>query len=397
MAISVPPSDGVEFLPLFPDETEEAILARMAETANEGLDPTDDADLWVDTREGGHWATGVTSCARELARFYDRAGTEVPMSAMVVWSWGAYLDDLADAWSVRRLAATAAMGRVLFEGAEGTPIGAGTVVSVSPSDPEDPAPSFEVTEGGTIGESGRLELSVRCTNAGAEGNVGAGAITAPQTPLPGVTLSNPEATVGGSDPETDEALSVRLIEALEGHGPGTSRDYRIWAGEHDDVGHVTVIPVWEGAGTVLVIITDPDGQPNSEETVLEVQAELDPTPGEGAGKAPIGAIVTVSTARLLDVDVAARLDFEAGYGLDAEAGTIAVRAQIEAAVAGYVAAVRPGGEVVRSQVLARIVGVPGVHDAGDVVINGSEANLRVASAPAEVPTLHELRLTEGTP
>lgn len=397
MAISVEPADSLDFLPLFPTETEDAILERMEGWANEGLDPAADVDLWVDTREGGHWRTCITPCVRELARFYDMAGTEVPMSGIVVWSWGSYLDDLAQVWSIQRLAATAAEGVVTFTGANGTVIAAGTVVGVNPVEENEPAPTFETIAGGTIGGGGTIELAVRAVEPGAEGNVAAGSITAPSTPLPGVTFINAEPTSGGTDPETDEALVERLLEEFAGKGGGTVRDYRVWAREHPGVGHATVIPVWDGPNTVLVIITGPDGEPTSTETVEALQAELDPVPGKGSGKAPVGATVTVQTAALLNVTITATLDFEEGYSLTGFGGTIALEAQIKKAVATYVASVQAGGEVVRSQVEGRIAVVPGVHDVGDATLNGKEENLAVPSSPPKVPTLHELTLMAGTP
>lgn len=397
MAISVAPDDSLEFLPLFPAETEEAILARMEGWANEGLDPDVDVDLWVDTREGGHWRTCVTPCARELAREYDMMGTEVPMSGMVVWAWGSYLDDLAQVWEVTRLAATAAEGIVTFEGAEGTVVGPGTVVGINPAEPELPGPTFEVTVGGTIGSSEEIDLAVRAVEAGAEGNVGAGAIVAPSTPLPGVVFQNAEPTTGGTDPETDEALVIRLLEEFAGKGGGTVRDYRVWARERDGVGHATVVAVWNGPNTVLVIITDPEGHPTSTETVELLQAELDPVAGKGEGKAPVGATVTVETATLLNVIITATLDFEDGYSLEGFGGTTGLKVALEKAVAAYVSTVPSGGEVVRAQVEGRLAVVPGVHDVGDVVINGKGTNLEVPSSPPEVPTLTKLELTEGTP
>lgn len=397
MAISVQPADSLEFLPLFPNETEDAILERMQEWANEGLDPEVDVDLWVDTREGSHWRTAVTPCARELARFYDMAGTEVPMSGFVVWAWGTYLDDLAAVWNVQRLAATPAEGVVTFAGAEGTVIAPGTVVGATPAEAEEEAPMFEVIVGGTIGEAETIDLAVRATVPGAEGDVGAGAITAPSTPLPGVTFSNAEETKGGTDPETDESLMTRLLEEFAGKGGGTVRDYVVWARERDGVGHATVIPVWEGANTVLVIITDPTGQPTSVETVELLQFELDPVPGHGSGKAPVGAAVTVKTAALLDVTIDATADFEQGYSLDGEGGTIALEGPMKEAVNAYVKTVQSGGEVVLSQVQGRMAVVPGVHDVGDVTINGEAENLAVSDNPPKVPTLVALNLTQGTP
>lgn len=397
MAISVAPPDSLEFLPLFPGDTEQAILERMEGWANEGLDPSADVDLWVDTREGGHWRTSVTPCVRELARLYDRAGTEVPMSAMVVWSWGAYLDDLAQVWNIERLAATKAEGTVTFTGPPATVIGAGTVVSASPAGPSEDAPSFEVITGGVIPGGGSLDLAVLAVEAGAEGDVGTGAITAPSTPLPGVTFTNQQPTAGGTEPETDEALATRLLEQLAGKGGGTVRDYRVWARERAGVGHVTVIPVWEGPNTVLVIITDPQGKPTSLGTVEALQKELDPVAGKGSGKAPVGATVTVKTAELLNVDIVAVLDFEEGYSLDGFGGTIALREPITNALAAYVGTVQSGGEVVRSQIAGRIAVVPGVHDAGDVTLNAKAENLKVPSAPPKVPVIKTLTLTEGTP
>jgi uncharacterized phage protein gp47/JayE len=398
MTISVEPTDSLEFLPLFPEETEETILERMEGWANEGLDPEVDVDLWVDVREGGHWRTAVTPCARELARFYDMAGTEVPMSGMVVWAWGSYLDDLAQIWKIQRLAATKAEGIETFKGPEGSIVGPGTVIGVPPAQPDEGAPTFEVTVGGIIGPSEEIDLAIRATEAGAEGEVGAGAITAPSTPLPGITLTNVEPTTGGTDPETDEALVERLLEEFAGKGGGTVRDYRVWARERDGVGHATVVPVWEGPNTVLVIITDPTGEPTSEETVELLQAELDPVLGKGSGKAPVGATVTVKTAALLNVDIEGTLDFEDGYSLEGFGGTIALLTQIERALNAYIATVQSDGEVVHAQVEGRIAVVPGVHDVGDIKINGKEENLAVPSAPTpKVPSLHSLALVEGTP
>lgn len=397
MAISVAPADSLDFLPLFPTETEDAILERMMSWANEGLDPTADVDLWVDTREGGHWRTCITPCVRELARAYDAMGTEVPMSGMVVWSWGSYLDDLASVWKVFRLAATAAEGVVTFTGPEGTVIGPGTVIGTTPATETSPAPQFEVTVGGTIGVSGKLDLAVRAQEPGAEGNVAAGAITAPSTPLPGITFTNANPTTGGTDPETDEALVERLLEEFGGKGGGTVRDYRVWARERAGVGHVTVIPAWSGANTVLVIITGPKGLATSAETVELLQAELDPLPGLGAGKAPVGAVVTVQTAASLNVTVAATLNFESGYSLTGFGGTIGLEEAIRKAITDYISTVEPGGAVIRSQVEGRIAVVPGVHDVGKVKLNGVEANLAVPSSPPKVPILSTLTLTEGTP
>lgn len=388
--------DFLEFLPLFPDDDEDAILDRCRTWANEGLDPLNPGDRWVDTREGSHWYMAVMPAVRELARLYDLAGTEVPMSGMILWTWGTYLDDQAAVQLLTRLPATQASGTVRFSGPNGTPIAAGTQVSVDPAQPDDPAPLFQTTAGGDIGDvtAGILDLPVVAVEAGTAGNVAATSITAPSTPLPaGVTFTNPDPTTGGTDPETDEALRARLLDQFVGQGGGNMLDYKRWAEEEPGVGHATVIPIWNGPGTVLVIVTDPNGQPVGGPTVASLQARLDPVAELGHGEAPIGHTVTVETATALGVDIDADVALEDGYTLDGTGGTVALRQAITDAVVAYVETVPSGGEVVRSQIEARIALVPGVHD---VTVNTPAANIPIAAGAApKVPVVNlPMTLTE---
>lgn len=53
-----------------------------------------------------------------------------------------------------------------------------------------------------------------------------------------------------------------------------------------------------------------------------------------------------------------------------------------------------GGEVVRAQVQARLARVVGVHDVGNVLINGG-GNVAIPSNPARVPVVISQVYTEG--
>lgn len=372
-----------QFQPLFPDQTEDVILARMIGWANEGLDPVADADQWVDTREGGHWRTCVTPIMREIARLYDLAGNDVPMSGFVLWSWGTYLDDLAAVWDVVRLPATSSQGVVTFSGPTGTEIAAGTTLLVVPSTPTDPAPSFTVTVNGTI-PAGDLDLPIAATEPGLAGDVAAGAITEASTPLPSgvLLLGNAAPTTSGSDPETDDALRTRLLQTLAGKGPGAVRDYIRWAGAYPGVGRVQIVPIWNGPGTVLVLVSDVNGQPLSTALVSGLQTQLDPTPGQGHGIAPVGAAVTVDTSVLLAINVvASAIVFDTGYSWDGLGASVAVGPGIEAAVTKYLLTVPPGGQVVFAHILGIIATAIGVHDPGAVTVNGGTSNITVALLP----------------
>ena len=59
----------------------------------------------------------------------------------------------------------------------------------------------------------------------------------------------------------------------------------------EGVGAVKVFPLWNGRGTVKVVITGPDLTEAPEALVRKVQEYIDPEPGMGKGKAPVGATV----------------------------------------------------------------------------------------------------------
>jgi len=384
-----------DFLPLFPEETEEAVRARWRAWANEGLTP-ENVEEWTDVREGSFWYIATAPGIQEAARIYDLMGTEFPAAGFPVWAWGDYLDDHGATVRLERLAAVAAEGEVTFSGTDGIIIGAGTVVAVEPTTAEEEPREYEVQTGGTIA-GGEITLPVTATTPGSGGNAAAGAVTLPVSALPGVTsISNADPIVGGTDPETDEALRERLLAAYEGRGPGTQRDYEVWARAYGGVGRATVVPLWNGPGTVLVIALTADGDPVSATVVDGLQGLLDPVAGTGAGDAPVGPTVTVTTAVAVNVDVDATVELEGGYSLDGAGGTVDLTAAITAAVRPYLEGVQPGSEIVLAQVAARIITVPGVHDVGGVELDGSPANLTLTSDPAQVANLGTLGLTSGS-
>lgn len=388
--------DFLDLLPLFPTETEDTIRARWQAWANEGL-TVDDSDEWVDVREGGMFSIGTEGGIREVARVYDLMGTEFPAATFPLYTWGSYQDDVALGYRLERLAATPASGVVTFTGAVGTVIDPGFTVGVEGSIEGAKAKEYEVTEGGTIPGGGSIDLVVVAVAAGAATDAGAHQVTLPlSAPLSGAieTIDNAEPMIGGTDPETDEALRERLLAAFEGKGPGNIHDYEVWARAFsNDIGLVTVIPIWNGPGTVKVIILTAQGGVVPTEIVEGLKAFLDPVAGLGHGQAPVGHDVTVETATQVSVKVEADVTWADGYSADGEGGTIAMRAQLEAAVADYIRSEPPGGEVVLTKVIGRLVGFTAIHDVPTLKLNGSAANISLSDNPAEVGFLDELVLS----
>lgn len=390
--------EQLQFLHLYADQTEEVIRARWEAWANEGITP-DQVDQWTDTREGSWFWLTTTGGIREDARIYDRMGSEVPAAGHPLWAWESYLDDHAEVVRVFRKAAAYASGEATFTGPEGTEIPAGLNLEALVAEPGDEVPEFQVdSPGGIIGPSEELTLPVTATVAGPIGNVAADALTIISTPIENVSVTNAEAFAGGEPTEGDPALRTRLLARYAGGtGSANVKWYEARALEEPGVGRVTVVPLWDGPGTVKVIVMTADGLPVGAPVLASLQERLDPAtaPAEGEGEAPVGPHVTVETAAALAVVIAADIEFETGYSLEGSSSTLGLRTLIEDAIIRYVEAIGPGEEIVLAQVIGRITSVYGVHDVTGVTINGSAANLTVDDDPAQVPQVTEpLSLTE---
>lgn len=388
--------DVLGLIPLFPEETEEAIAERYEQWANEGLTP-EDAEEWVDTRAGSFWYIATRPGIRQDAKTYDLMGTEYVAAAMPLLSWGEYLDDLAAGVKIERNAAETAKGIVTFTGEPGTEIAPGTTVAVEGPADQVEAQEYEVTEGGTIPEGGSIDLPVEALTSGAAANAPAAAVTLLQSEVAGVeAVTNADPILGGADPESDESLRERLIESKDGEGPGNTTDYKVWARAYAaEIGRVVVIPLWNGAGTVLVILLTAEGDPVSEETVDGFQLFIDPVPAKGEGLAPVGATVTVATAEGVKVDVEAEVELEVGYSLDGAGGTIALGDALKAAISLPISGSEPGGEVVLQSVVAAIMSIRGIHDVRNVKLNGAAENIALESVPAQVGEPGAIELTAG--
>lgn len=112
-----------------------------------------------------------------------------------------------------RVAATPTIGTCRLSNASGAP----HVITASQLVAEDVNNSFTFrnTTGGTLAAGGTLDLTFEAEVAGADRNVALNTITVLQTPLTGVTITNPDIGSGtwitseGSDEESDASLQAR--------------------------------------------------------------------------------------------------------------------------------------------------------------------------------------------
>jgi len=142
---------------------------------------------------------------------------------------------------------------------------------------------------------------------GTIGNIESGRLVPAQS-INGLKVSEIDRLIVlGEDEEETEHFRERYYETINSKAfGGNIADYRLKTKEIDGVGAVRVIPVWDGGGTVKVIITDSEYGEPTPELVEKSQEIIDPVPfhQKGVGTAPIGHYVTVIGAkkRLININ-----------------------------------------------------------------------------------------------
>lgn len=258
-----------------------------------------------------------------------------------------------------------------------------------------------------------LEWWLTAETPGAIGNQYTGAIL-PISTIPGLTSAEiTTIIVDGADEETDSELRQRLTEALtEKPFAGNIASYRAMLlemtetsdGTPVNLNAVQVYPTWNGGGTVKCSVLGADYLPISAGLLAKLQETVDPSvAGSGAGLAPIGAHVTISTGTSLSVNVAAAIDHTSGTTVSS------LQAAIEDAIDSYLAEVRSEwgiadstdvttyvSTVYLSRVSAAILSVPGVTNVVSLTLNGSAADLPLTetSSTQQVPILGTVTLSD---
>ena len=163
---------------------------------------------------------------------------------------------------------------------------------------------------------------LECESAGSVGNLSAGVLT-PIDYVDGLTGAIIAGiAVYGEEAQDTEAYRASYFASIKNEAKdGNVRQYEVWTESYPGIGGYKIISLWAGRDTVKVSILDAENNPASEELIAAYQAYLDPGgTGLGNGMAPIGAIVTVSTATKKAIALSGEITLTAGYtepdGLD---------------------------------------------------------------------------------
>jgi uncharacterized phage protein gp47/JayE len=233
---------------------------------------------------------------------FEKAYTEMNLliqAAFADTAWGDYLTMRAAEMGVIRKTAVAAQVTITITGTTNTNIPAGSLFTTQTG------LNFATTQAITIGSSGTADVLAACTATGAAGNVDAGTINKIPYSIPGVSsVTNATDATEGYNAETDTALLARYL--LKTRTPATSGNkyhYEEWALAVPGVGQAKVLPLWDGNGTVKVLIIDSDNAIASDALIASTSAYIKTLQ-------PIGATVTVVAPTALTINVTATITGE---------------------------------------------------------------------------------------
>lgn len=344
------------------EQTEEAIRDRMLARVPTDVDKSEGSYIWDALAPAAYELFGSSLWAQEVLR-----------RTFVSTTFGEYLDLRCEEHGLSRRPAVQATGEVKFTGLAGTLVPAGTrVATAADAVTNTKSEEFETVANATLNGAGETVAAVRAVEAGAGGNVATGTISLMVEPIAGVTgLTNLAGMTGGADVESDESLLDRFYVKVRSPGTsGNKSDYVQWALAVPGIGGAQVQPLWNGPGTVKVYVLNSDKRAPSAGKVTEVQNYIAPAAGLGEGRAPIGAVVTVTAAAEVAINVSVQLNLTAGATLSQ------VQQLISNGLRDYLKQIAFVDPVVRyTRIAAVLLDIPLIVDFSNLLINGSNGNV----------------------
>lgn len=230
-----------------------------------------------------------------------------------------------------------------------------------------------------------MAIPITAVTAGIEANLATGSELSLVPPIAGVRLIVDAGTdIQGRDTESDLAAWQRYdFQVKNPDTGGNKNDYKRWASEVEGVGKAKVFPLWNGNGTVKVVLIDTEMQPISPSLLVTAQNYIDPgSSGRGEGQAPAGASVTAASGIPIALNLSANVVYENG------ADAVAAKASFTERLRQYlmtVAFTEPQMPIVYNRVGAMFFETPGINNYSNLLINGGAAD--IMPGPEEVAVI----------
>lgn len=209
-------------------------------------------------------------------------------------------------------------------------------------------------------------------------------------------------TVPARDNEADDELRQRLLETANviKYG-GNVADYIDMTLKQNGIGGVQVYPVWNGGGTVRLVIINNEFDVPSPELVNEIKNIIDPKQyeGKGYGLAPIGHSVTVAAPAIKTISISMKIVVDNTTTFDLAKGNInrmlsKIFLNLRKKWDTLVNARDYNLTVYRAAIIGEIIKIDGVVNVESLRLNGQDNDISLvfSNALQELPVLGEVNV-----
>ncbi|MET1928407.1 baseplate J/gp47 family protein [Enterococcus faecium] len=329
----------------------------------------------IDILEGSIMYDALAPACYSLAEFTMQL-KNVLLETFTQTAQGGYLDLRAEEHGIKRIAATQAIIKGKFTKDDGTPVALVEGNRFS-SIADDPVYYSIIKQ-----DTDPLYYTLLAETAGTRGNQYVGQLL-PIDHFNGLAIAELiEVVIPARDEESDDDLRARILKTYQVNAfGGNVEDYINLTSAIDGVGAVQIYPVWNGGGTVrVVILNNAFGLPNTT-LVNQVQEIISPTDDQkGYGLAPIGHLVTVAGPTQKNVSVSLHVDTMVGVSLDSLKAAISAKLEehfltLRKTWANHDDLYHYGQTIYRSQLIVSVLQVEGVANVSGVKFNNADADL----------------------
>lgn len=283
---------------------------------------------------------------------------EILNDAFIKTATGNELDLRIEEFGIARKTGKIASGMVTIKGLEGTKVVSGSKIITGDR-------IYEVLQEGVneliIKGDKTLKAYVQAVEPGTSYNQPAMTAFTMVDHIDGIDeIVTEDGIVGGLDVESDDEYKERFfyVQAHKGTS-GNVDDYINWGYSVDGVKRVRVIPLWNGNGTVKVVVSGDNNAKLSDQILSDVKDFIN-------SKKPIGASVTIITPSEKAINISVSVVLEKGY---TEAGVKkAITYNIEEYFAG-------ASKILYPKVMAAVANTEGVQAVSSLSINGRDRNV----------------------
>lgn len=323
----------------------------------------------IDKREGSFLSNMVSPLSEELAKAYINM-SDILSLGFIEDTFDTYLDKRVSEFGVYRKQGSKAIGEIKVEGKEGAIITNGTFIKANDlyftvlNDIELPTDNILYVEANEVGYKYNLLANTEFELVEKNDKV--------------TSLINETDFKNGIDIESDEDLRKRFIKIV--NNPSTSGNknhYEEWALEVNGVSRAIVYPLWNGNGTVKVMVIGNDNKPVLEDVRKNVEDHI-------TENMPIGCQLTVTTPTNLDATIVATIELKEGYEIEE------VKQEFEAKINEYLKSVT--NEFTYSKVYGLLANIIGIEDIGTLTINGGNSNITISED--KIINISEINISE---